>query len=132
YLARVYAPDWIPKAPADEAQVQRFLSIAANEISNGPAAARLVTVFGAKLDHEAAKAKAHALFGKVENYLHNREWLVVQRPTLADVAFYSYTAHAPEGGVSLEPYPGIRALLARIEALPGFVPMQRTRVGLAI
>jgi glutathione S-transferase len=42
------------------------------------------------------------------------------------VALYAYTAHAPEGGVNLEPYPHIRAWLARIEALPGFVPMQRT------
>jgi glutathione S-transferase len=32
-------------------------------------------------------------------------------------------ARAPEGDVSLDPYPAIRAWLARIEALPGFVPM---------
>ena len=44
---------------------------------------------------------------------------------------YSYTAPAPEGGVSLEPYPRVRAWLARIEALPGFVPMLRAPVGLA-
>ena len=45
---------------------------------------------------------------------------------LADVAMYSYTAHAPEGGISLEPWPRLRAWLARIEALPGFVGMQRS------
>mgnify|MGYP002653329791 CR=1 FL=1 len=50
--------------------------------------------------------------------------------TIADVAHYSYTAHAPEGGVSLEPYPNIRAWLARIEALPGFVPFPQTPAGL--
>jgi glutathione S-transferase len=44
-------------------------------------------------------------------------------PTLADVALYAYVARAPEGGVSLENYPSVRAWLARIEALPGFVPM---------
>jgi glutathione S-transferase len=38
---------------------------------------------------------------------------------------YTYTAHAPEGELSLEPYANIRAWLARIEALQGFVPMQR-------
>jgi glutathione S-transferase len=47
-------------------------------------------------------------------------------PTIADIAIYSYTAHAPEGGVSLEPYGNIRAWLARIEALPGFVAMPRS------
>jgi glutathione S-transferase len=47
-------------------------------------------------------------------------------PTIADVALYTYTAHAGEGHISLDPYPQIRAWLARIEALPGFVPMVRS------
>ncbi|RYY96388.1 MAG: glutathione S-transferase, partial [Comamonadaceae bacterium] len=46
--------------------------------------------------------------------------------TLADVANYTYVARAPEGDVSLDPYPQVRAWLARIEALPGFLPMART------
>jgi glutathione S-transferase len=49
-------------------------------------------------------------------------------PTIADVALYSYTAHAPEGGVSLAPYPQLRQWLARIEALPRFVGMQCSAV----
>ena len=40
---------------------------------------------------------------------------------------YSYTAHAPEGGVSLQPYPHVRAWLARVEALPRFVGMPRSQ-----
>jgi glutathione S-transferase len=40
---------------------------------------------------------------------------------------YAYTARAPEGDVSLEPYPAIRAWLERVEALPGFVPMLLTK-----
>ena len=47
------------------------------------------------------------------------------------MAIYSYTAHAPEGNVSLDAYPNIRGLLARIEALPGFIGMVETKVGLA-
>jgi glutathione S-transferase len=31
-------------------------------------------------------------------------------------------AWAPEGGVSLEPYPAIQAWIARIKALSGFLP----------
>jgi glutathione S-transferase len=46
--------------------------------------------------------------------------------TIADVAAYSYIAHAPEGGVALDDYPQIRAWLGRVEALPGFVAMQAT------
>ena len=66
----------------------------------------------------------------IEQELADRPYLAGTLPTLADVAGYSYIAHAPEGNVSLADYPQVRAWLARIEALPGFVPMQRTAVGL--
>lgn len=128
YLVERYgdASAWRGADPVEKAQVQRWLSIAAGEIASGPCAARLVTLFGAKLDHEAAKAKAHALFAVMDAHLAARDWLVSSHPTLADIACYSYIAHAPEGGVSLSPYPSIRAWLGRIEALPGFVGMIRS------
>jgi len=66
----------------------------------------------------------------VEKELTNSPFLAGSTATLADVAGYTYIAHAPEGNVSLADYPQVRAWLARIEALPGFVPMQRTAVGL--
>lgn len=131
YLARKYAPDWLPGDPAGQAEVQKFLSLAAGDIANGPAAARLITVFGAQLDADRATTVARSAFDRLEQHLKGRAWLASDRPTIADVAIYSYTAHAPEGNVSLDAYPNIRALLARIEELPGFVGMQQTPVGLA-
>ena len=131
YLARKYAPDWMPVEAVAEAEVQKFLSLAAGDIAHGPAAARLINVFGAKLDAERAKNLAASVFSFLEIHLGDRDWLVGSRPSIADVAIYSYTAHAPEGGVSLETYPNIRALLVRIEELPGFVSMPKTPVGLA-
>ena len=128
YLAKTYAADWYPSDPLGAAEVQRFLSMAAGDIAYGPAAARLVTVFGAKLDSERAKAVAKTAFDRLEHRMDGRNWLVGDTPTIADVAIYSYTAHAPEGGVSLKPYPNIRTLLTRIEALEGFTPMQATNV----
>ena len=125
YLADRYGDlgDWAGRTPVERAQVQRWFSVAAGEIHQGPCSARLVALFGAPLDHEAAKAKAHALFGVMDGHLGDRRWLALDRPTLADIAGYSYIAHAPEGGVALSAYPAIRAWLARVEALPGFVPM---------
>ena len=131
YLARKYASDWLPQDQVLEAEVQKFLSLAAGDIAFGPAAARLITVFGANLDAEQAQAVAKSAFDRLEKHLEGRQWLVGDRPTIADVAIYSYTAHAPEGNVSLDGYSNIRGLLARIEALPGFVGMQATEVGLA-
>lgn len=131
YLARKYAPAWLPADPVEEARVQRFLSIAAGEIAFGPAAARLVTVFGAKIDADAAKALAVEILSHLEAHLEGRTYLVTDRATIADVALYTYVAHAPEGGVSLAPYPRVRAWLEAVRALPGFVPMSATAVGLA-
>src|SRR6478609_11978231 len=128
YLAERYdQPDrYWPADPARRAQVQRWLSVAAGQLAAGPAAARLVRVFKVPLDHALAVRKAHDLFLVLENELAARHFLVGETPTLADVALYTYTAHAPEGGVSLAAYPAIRNWLTRIEALPGFVPMARS------
>jgi glutathione S-transferase len=131
YLARTYAPDWIPDTALGEANVQRWLTLAAGEIAFGSCAARLITVFGAPLDADFAAETAAKAMQKLEQGLEGREWLVGDRPTIADVASYSYTAHAPEGNVSLDPYPNVRAWIARFEALPGFDPMPATAVGLA-
>lgn len=103
----------------------------AGEIAHGPGAARLVTVFGATLNHENAKAIAYTLFATVDGILADRAFLAGAGATIADVAGYAYIAHAPEGGVSLDAYPNIRAWLGRVEALEGFVAMPATAVGLA-
>ena len=131
YLARTYGNGaWLPLNPIDEARVTPWLSIAAGKIAFGPAAARLVTVFGAGLDHETAKTTAYALFDVMEKVLGRTAFLAGPNASIADVAGYSYIAHAPEGDVSLDAYPNIRAWIARVEALDGFVPMQETKAGL--
>lgn len=124
YLAKRYAPDWLSEEPEQAGQLQRFLSLAAGPINYGPATARLIEVFGAERDAETAKNIAAWAFQRLEAHLERRDWLVGDRPTIAEVAIYSYSAHAPEGGISLQPYPNLRAWLARVEGLAGFVPLQ--------
>lgn len=125
YLVQKYAKntDWMPTDPKEAAEVQRWLTVAADNIYSGPCAARLVKVFGAGLDHEAAVNKSHDLFKILDAHLDGRDWLATDTITVADVAGYSYVAHAPEGAVSLDPYANIQAWLKRIENQPGFVPM---------
>jgi glutathione S-transferase len=112
-----------PRSPEGKAAVQRWFSIAAGPLVAGPGAARRARLLGAKLDYEAAVNTANQLFKILEGELSARDYLVGSTATLADVACYAYVARAPEGDISLEPYPAVRAWLARIEALPGFVPM---------
>lgn len=130
YLARKYAPAFLPQDPVLEAEVQKFLTLTAGEIAFGPAAARLITVFGVELNAEFAQEIASRVLGKLESHMEGREFLVGDKPSIADVAIYSYTAHAPEGNVSLDPYPNVRRLLKNIEALNGFVHMPETKAGL--
>ena len=132
YLAKKAGQtEWLPEDAKGAADVQRWLSVAAGEIAYGPAAARLVTVFGAKFNPEEVIGRAHTILGRIESQLQGREWLVGDRPTIADVAIYSYVARAPEGNVDLSAYPSVNALLARVEQLPGFVDFVKTPVGLA-
>lgn len=132
YLANQYADgQWLPRDPVGAAEVQRWLSVAAGLLAYGPAAARLITVFGAPLNATEVIARANGLFAVMETVLQKSAFLVGEAPTLADIANYTYIALAPEGNISLTPYPHLRSWLARIEALPRFVPMPRSAVGLA-
>jgi len=137
YLALKYDASgrWLPREPLAAARVQRWLSTASGKIAYGPAAARLATVFGVPLDHARASATAVRLFDTMEGELAGHasagRYLTGDTPTLADLAAFSYIAHAPEGGVSLKPYPRIRAWLDAVRALPGFVAMPATAAGVA-
>ncbi|HEY8605980.1 MAG TPA: glutathione S-transferase [Noviherbaspirillum sp.] len=123
YLAQKYGDaQWLPRDPLGAARVQRWLSVAAGDIAFGPAMARLGRL-GLPVDVEAAAARAKRLFAVMEGELRQRPFLAATHPTIADIAGYSYIKRAPEGGIPLEPWPAIAAWLARIEALPGFLPM---------
>lgn len=132
YLASKYDQgQWLPRDPVAAAEVQRWLSVAAGTLAFGPAAARLATVFKAPVNADEAIARANELFAVMEGELTKSPFFTGNTPTIADIANYTYTAHAPEGNISLEPYPNLRKWLLRIESLPGFVPMMKTSVGLA-
>jgi glutathione S-transferase len=116
---------WYPEDPIKMARIQRWLSVAAGPLAFGPAMARSITLFRPHEDAAAAIQRATQLFTVMNQELDQQPYLTGNTMTIADVAMYSYTAHAPEGNVSLEPYPYIRAWLTRIEALPGFIAMAK-------
>ena len=132
YLARKHgATDWLPEAPAAAAAVQRWLSVASNEVANSVAVARAIVLFDRPADPREPIARAHALLAKMDAHLAGRDWLATDAPTLADVALYAYVARAPEGNVDLAGYAQVRAWLQRVEALPRFVPFAETPIGLS-
>jgi glutathione S-transferase len=131
YAAKKFGKtEWLPEDPIGAARVQRWLSVAAGQIAFGPAAARLVTIFKSDFRPEEVIARAHAILALIDAELEGHDWIAADRATVADVALYSYIARAPEGNVDLADYANVRAWLARIEALPGFVEFGKTPVGL--
>lgn len=133
YLAAKYdsAGRWMPRTPKGQADVQGWLSVAAGQIAFGPAAARLITLFGAKFNAEEVVGRAHALLKLMDARLALMPFLIGANASLADIAGYSYIAAAPEGNVDLAPYANVRAWLRRVEALPGFAAFKKNPVGLA-
>jgi glutathione S-transferase len=129
YLAEKYdRGTWLPRGPLGRAQVQKWLAVTAHELVLGPSAARLAALFGAPVDIQTAQVEAHALLARLERDLTVRKFLVGDTPTIADVSVYTYVAHAPEGGISLDDYGRVRAWVVRMQSLPGFIGMARAPV----
>ncbi len=132
YLAKKYDDGhWLPEDPLASAKTQQWLSIAAGPISSGPATARLITLFGANYNADEVIQRSNELLTVIDSELNGNSFLLGDGPTIADVAAYSYIAHAPEGNVSLAPHKNILSWLKRVESLKGFIAMQSSKVGLA-
>ena len=66
--------------------------------------------------------RGHALLQVIEDRLAGRDWLVGDRPSLADICLYAYTHQAGErGGFDMARFPAIRGWLGRVAALPNHV-----------
>jgi glutathione S-transferase len=119
----------MPADPWDRANVWRWLCFEQYNLEPNVATIR----FWVKILHKTAAqlgerlteklSKGYEALGVLELGLDGREFLVADRFTLADIALYAYTHVAPEGGVSLDAYPNIRAWMARVAAQPRHAPI---------
>ncbi|RZL01789.1 MAG: glutathione S-transferase family protein [Rubrivivax sp.] len=128
YLALKHDPSrqWWPEEPLQIARVQRWLSVAAGPLAHGVAKVRWTVLTGGTPD-KAVVEMATQLLRVMDQHLAVQRFLASEhRPTVADIALYSYTARVTEGGIALEPHVHVRRWLAELEALPGFLPMPST------
>lgn len=123
YVASKYdaARSWWPTDAASQGLVSQWLATAGHELTSA-SAARLAKIANYDLDLPKLQDRANAVFKIIDARLHGRDWLELGHPTIADIAVCPYIALAGDGGISLEPYPNLRAWIERIKGLPGFIP----------
>ncbi|KQS75445.1 glutathione S-transferase [Rhizobium sp. Leaf384] len=128
YLAGKAASQWLGRAsPVDAAREQQWLSFS-SRLTTSLGSARLHEMLLRPGDIGALQAAGIAALreleaGLVEQRLQGRAFLVANAPTVADIACFPYVALAPDGGISLDPYPAIRLWSRALRALPGFIEM---------
>ena len=117
-----------PDAPVDRTRVLQWMFF--EQYSHEPALAVLrfwLHFLTMTPDREAQiplkRSQSFHALGVMETRLKDHAWLAGEAPSIADLALYAYTHVAHEADVSLEAFPGIRAWIKAIEALPGWVSM---------
>lgn len=73
----------------------------------------------------AKRAAGEAALAVMDEHLADREWLVGNAVTLADIALYAYTHVCEAGGFRLHDYPAVCKWLNRVSGLPGYVQMNQ-------
>jgi glutathione S-transferase len=61
----------------------------------------------------------------LERGLADRDWLVADAYSVADISLYAYVHVAPEGGFDLTGFPAVTAWLARVAAQPGHITIDQ-------
>jgi glutathione S-transferase len=63
---------------------------------------------------------AEAALSFVDNSLRDRDWLVGDSPTIADIGCWGRMVFMSEGGMNIENWPHLMAWSERLKAMPGF------------
>jgi glutathione S-transferase len=71
----------------------------------------------------ALQGQAQAVLGLMERHLSQQDYMAGLDYSVADIALYAYTHVAPQGGVSLAPFPVLRSWLDRVADQAGHVAM---------
>lgn len=128
YLAAQGGPEWLGDGtPQETARIQQWLSFS-HRLTASLGGARLHEMLHRPGDIATMQAQGVAALreleaGLVEQGVRGMRFLASNRATIADIACFPYVALAPDGGISLDPYPAIRLWSRAIRSLDGFIEM---------
>ena len=128
WLARRYGgARWWPDDPWTLARQLQWVFFSANEIHHGPNLLRRHHRLGTPIDVLATTRRTLDAMATLEARLQGRDWLEGDAASIADIAVYPYVEALPDAKLPLEPWPAVRAWLARIAGLPGWLPMPQPK-----
>ena len=128
YLAGKAGPQWLGNGtPEENARIQQWLSFS-HRLTASLGGARQVEMLSRPGDLRSLQRAGIAALRELDAALFERRlqglnFLGSDRPTIADIACFPYVALAPDGSVSLDPYPSVRLWMRAIRALDGFIEM---------
>jgi glutathione S-transferase len=118
--------EYVPDDPYERAQVLQWCFF--EQYSHEPylAVVRFWLTYSGSPERFAEQVPARMEGGykaldAMERHLADREFLVGEQYSIADISLYAYTHVAHEGEFDLAPYPAIRSWLERVAAQPGHV-----------
>ena len=125
YLARKYdgAGRWLPADAEGEAKVAEWLSKSANEVHQGPwmKRAKVRRPDAIKLSDEEIDARCDHILAIMDAHLTTRDWLALEKPTIADVSCFGPISMLAVSGYDTDKWPQLTRWLDRIRALPGAI-----------
>jgi glutathione S-transferase len=121
--------EYVPDDPLERARVLQWMFFEQYEFEPSIAVARFwITLLGER-DKYAAELESkwrggNRALGALDGHLAERDWLVGNGFTIADISLYAYTHVAEEGDFDLGQYPCVQSWIERVETVPGYIPLE--------
>jgi glutathione S-transferase len=123
YLAE--GSDFVSDDPRERAQTLRWLFWEQSEVIPGVAGLRFRLMTGRLAPDspgmQRRRAGGESVLALLEDHLGDRDFMVGERYSVADISLFAYVSVADEAGFDLSRHPAISAWLKRVEDTPGFM-----------
>lgn len=129
-IIRYLAEDsWlIPADPVHYAQMWQWLLYEQNEIRANVGPIRFIkthpdTTADRQQEYQQKFTKAQNALSYLDKQLSNRQFILGDKISLADISLYAYSHVADKGGIDMSVYPHLKDWFKRIESLENYVPL---------
>lgn len=115
----------MPTDPSERSEVVRWLIYEQTDVMPATGGLRFRLQTGRLTDNdpeaERRRRNGNEILELLDDHLAQRDFLVGNRYTIADIAVYGYVHVAPQAGYDLDSRPALRAWLERVAEQPGYM-----------